>query len=49
MVRVLVVIRGVEDDLRAGLGGDVSWGNGLSHGDGWMEGVWGGYIGEWIC
>ena len=33
VVGVLVVVRGVEDDLGVGLGLDVSWWDGLSHGD----------------
>ena len=33
MVGVLVVVRRIEDDLGVGLGLDVSWWDGLSHGD----------------
>ena len=33
VVGVLVVVRGIEDDLGVGLGLDVSWWDGLSHGD----------------
>ncbi|KAF1763769.1 hypothetical protein GCK72_003714 [Caenorhabditis remanei] len=34
VVGVLVVVRSIEDDLRIGLGLDVSWWDGLSHGVG---------------
>ena len=44
VVRVFVIVGGVEDDLRAWLGGDVSWGNGLSHVDGYGGEGWWGYI-----
>ena len=45
VVGVLVVVRGIEDDLGVWLGLDVSWWDGLSHGVG-VQGFWRGVYGK---